>query len=279
MNKRSFILLLFMMNLAVAFAGTPLVILHTNDTHSQLEPYGPDEKYNAGKAGIVRREALVRQIRAESPNVLVLDAGDFVQGTPYFNMFKGEAEINLLNEIRPDAITLGNHEFDNGLSALAVMLKKKQFPVICTNYDVSRTALRKLVKPWLVICRGGLRIGIVSANVSPFGLIATRNFEGMTYLAPYEAAESRAAWLKDQKKCDVVICLSHLGYDNEGKSPDDLHLAEKSRNIDVIIGGHSHTFLKTPTLKTNQNGDTVIINQVGKGGIYVGRLDLMVEKK
>jgi len=279
MSKRIFILLFFVSNLAFVFAGTPLVILHTNDTHSQLEPYGSDDPYNAGKAGVVRREALIRMVRAQSPNVLVLDAGDFVQGTPYFNMFKGEAEIRLLNEIRLDAVTLGNHEFDNGIPALAAMLKKKNFPVICTNYDFSKTALRRLVKPWLIIERGGLRIGIVSANVSPFGLISTANFEGMNYTEPYEAVESRAAWLKENKKCDLVICLSHLGYDNEGKDPDDLHLAEKSSNIDVIIGGHSHTFLKTPTLLVNQKCDTVIVNQVGKGGIYVGRLDLMVEKK
>jgi 5'-nucleotidase len=267
------ILLLFVFNLQ---AGTPLVLLHTNDTHSQLEPYKSDDKYNPDMAGIVRRVALIRYVRSKEPNVLLVDAGDFVQGTPYFNLFHGEAEMKLMNELGLDAITLGNHEFDNGISFLCTMLKKAKFKVVSSNYDVSATPLKKFVHPWLIVRKGKLRIGIVSANISPSGLISPANFEGVKYLEPYETAEAKAAWLKSVKKCDLVICLSHLGLDNKGEAPDDLRLAEKTKSIDVIIGGHTHTFMRNPAKKVNAVGDTVIINQVGKGGIYVGRMDLEV---
>lgn len=270
--------LLFLLLCAMPIqAGTPLVLLHTNDTHSQLEPYRADDKYNANMAGIVRRAALIREIRAKESNVLVVDAGDFVQGTPYFNLFHGNAEIDLMNLVGLDAITLGNHEFDNGIPFLTAMLKKAKFKVVSTNYDLSATPLKKYVKPWLIVKKGKLRIGIVSANISPKGLISPANFVGVNYLDPYETAEEKAAWLKEKKKCDLVICLSHLGLDNKGEAPDDLRLAEKSKHIDVIIGGHTHTFMRNPAKKLNAAGDTVIINQVGKGGIYVGRLDLDVD--
>lgn len=277
MNK-SYIILSFLLLCALPInAGTSLVLLHTNDTHSQLEPYRSDDKYNANMAGIVRRAALIRQVRTKEPNVLVVDAGDFVQGTPYFNLFHGDAEISLMNKVGLDVITLGNHEFDNGIPFLTKMLKKAKFKVVGSNYDVSATPLKKYVRPWLIVKKGKLRIGIVSANISPYGLISPANFSGINYLDPYETAEAKAAWLKSVKKCNLVICLSHLGFDNKEEAPDDLRLAEKSKNIDVIIGGHTHTFMRNPAKKINAVGDTVIINQVGKGGIYVGRLDLDVD--
>lgn len=276
MKKYSFLLTFLFFSMLSLQAGTPLVLLHTNDTHSQLEPYRADDKYNANMAGIVRRAALIREVRSKEPNVLVVDAGDFVQGTPYFNLFKGEAEVALMNKVGLDVITLGNHEFDNGIPFLAKMLKKATFKVVSSNYDVSATPLKNQVKPWLVLKKGKLRIGIVSANIQPNGLISPANFEGVKYLDPYETAEAKAAWLKSVKKCDLVICLSHLGLDNKGEAPDDIRLAEKSKSIDVIIGGHTHTFMRNPAKKVNAAGDTVLINQVGKGGIYVGRLDLEV---
>ncbi len=277
MNKNHHILFFLLLCTLTIHAGTPLVLLHTNDTHSQLEPYDSNDKYNANMAGIVRRAALIRQVRANEPNVLVVDAGDFVQGTPYFNLFHGEADINLMNKVGLDAITLGNHEFDNGIPFLTKMLKKAKFKVIASSYDVSATPLKKYVRSWLIVKKGKLRIGIVSANISPYGLISPANFSGMKYLDPYQTVETKAAWLKSVKKCNLVICLSHLGLDNKGEAPDDIRLAEKSKNIDVIIGGHSHTFMRNPAKKINAVGDTVIINQVGKGGIYVGRIDLDVD--
>jgi 5'-nucleotidase len=277
MRKKYFVLPFFLFQVLFVLAGTPLVLLHTNDTHSQLEPYGSDDRYNAGKAGIVRREALIRGVRSQEPNVLVVDAGDFVQGTPYFNLFHGEAEISLMNKLGLDAVTLGNHEFDNGIPFLVGMLKKAKFPIVCTNYEVSGTPLKKIVHPWLIVRKGKLRIGIVSTNIRPDGLISEGNFKGISYLPPYETAEATAAWLKKAKKCNLVVCLSHLGFDNKGERPDDIRLAAYSKNINVIIGGHTHTFLRKPEMKINAVGDTVIINQVGKGGIYVGRIDLEVE--
>lgn len=276
MRKNYMLLSLLLGAVFTLNAGTPLVLLHTNDTHSQLEPYKSDDKYNADMAGIVRRAGLIHEVRAKEPNVLVLDAGDFVQGTPYFNLFHGDAEMSLMNKVGLDATTLGNHEFDNGIPFLVNMLKKAKFKVVSSNYDVSSTPLRKYVKTWLIVKKGKLRIGIVSANINPYGLVSPANFSGIKYLKPYETAEAKANWLKSVKKCHMVICLSHLGFDNKGAAPDDIRLAEKTKSIDVIIGGHTHTFLRNPVLKVNAKGDTVVINQVGKGGIYVGRMDLDV---
>jgi len=273
-------LLAFMVIWAIlTSAQTPLVIVHTNDTHSQLEPFGPGEGYDSGMGGILRRETIIRRIKLSEPNVLVFESGDFVQGTPYFNLFKGEAEMNLMNFLGLDAVTLGNHEFDNGIEALALMLKKASFPIVCTNYDVSSTVLKKLVKPWLILKRGGLRIGVVGANIDLKGKCMTSNYEGLVYLDPLKTVDARAGWLKKHKKCDVVICLSHLGLEYDNGKPDDVTLAEKSSNIDVILGGHTHSFLKEPLKKQNLNGDTVLISQMGKGGVYLGRLDLLFELK
>lgn len=257
-------------------AETPLVILHTNDTHSQLEPYTADDKRNADKAGILRREALYSEIRSKEKNVLAFDAGDFVQGTPYFNLFKGEAEVKMMNYLKLDCITLGNHEFDNGISFLEKLIKKANFPVVCSNYDMSAVSLGKRVKKWLIINKYGLKIGIVSANISPYGLISPINFKGIKYLDPIATAEKYAFWLKDEKKCDIVICISHLGLEYKDNTPSDMNLAASSESIDVIIGGHTHTFMPKPIVVKNAVNKDVIINQVGKGGIYAGKLSLVV---
>jgi len=276
MKLRNILSALLLLTVVLVSARTPLAIIHTNDTHSQLEPFVEGEGYDAGNGGILRRECLIREVRSQEPNVLVFESGDFVQGTPYFNLFKGDAEMELMNFLKLDAVTLGNHEFDNGIEALATMLKKADFPVICTNYDVSQTVLKGIVKPWLIVKRGKLLIGIVGANINLKGLTLSSNYEGLVYLDPISTVEARAEWLKKKKKCDIVICLSHLGYQYDTNKPDDLKLAEKSRNIDVILGGHTHLYLKEPTLIRNLNGDTVIINQMGKSGVYMGRLDLSV---
>jgi 5'-nucleotidase len=257
-------------------AGTPLVVLHTNDTHSQIEPYGAEDARNESKGGILRREALIRSVRLNEPNVLVVDAGDFVQGTPYFNFFKGDVEVELMNRLGLDAVTLGNHEFDNGLEPLASALKKARFDVVCSNYSFKGTPLETLVVPWKMVIKGTLKIGIVSANINLQGLVSGRNHIGVTYQNPIQTADSIASWLKSIQHCDLVICLSHLGYNSDGSLPDDLKLASSTTSLDVIIGGHTHTFMKAPVLVKNKKGADVIIHQSGRGGVLVGRLDLDV---
>lgn len=259
-------------------AEVPLVILSANDIHSQLDPFPVTDPQHPNKGGVLRWEAVCRQVRSAEPHVLVFVSGDMVQGTPYFNFFSGKAEIDMLNVIRPTAVTLGNHEFDNGVDRLAAMLKPAKFPIVCTNYQVAGTALFGRVRPWLVVDCGTLRVGVVSANISLEGRIDNRKIKGVTYLDPIEMAEKTALWLRETKKCDVVVCLSHLGYDSKGDAPSDLKLAARTRNIDVILGGHTHTLLKEPTVVKNLDGKDVIINQSGKSGVYVGRLDLMVER-
>jgi len=263
--------------ICAASAQTPVVILHTNDIHSQVEPLSSDDARYPNLGGMLRWEALCRQVRDKEPHVLVFESGDFVQGTPYFNFFKGNVEVELLNAIKPTAITLGNHEFDNGVEALALLLKKARFPVVCTNYEVKNTPLEKLIKPWLIVACGNVKVGVVSANIQPNGLIDKKNCVGITWQNPIPVVEETAAWLKQVKKCDVVICLSHLGYKRSDGSADDLKLAAQSKSIDVILGGHSHTYMRRPELVPNLDGNSVIINQVGKSGVYVGRLDLLVE--
>jgi len=278
LNAFFFCMLLIVWSSKALSAEVPLVILHTNDIHSQLDPFPSTDPQRSNKGGMLRWEALCRQVRSVEPNVLVFVSGDMVSGTSYFNFFKGEAEIAMLNTIKPTAVMLGNHEFDNGVSALASMLKPAKFPVVCTNYNVAGTPLSGLVKPWLVVRCGPLRVGVVSANINPERLIDADNFEGVVYVDPIETAEKTALWLRETKKCDVVVCLSHLGYEANGNTPDDIKLAKRTRSIDVILGGHTHTLLKVPTVVKNLDGEDVIINQCGKSGVYVGRLDLMVQR-
>lgn len=255
-----------------------LIILHTNDTHSRIDPIEATASRNAGKAGVLRRQAAIAQVRQEAKalqaQVLLLDAGDFVQGTPYFNFFHGKVEVEVMNRMRYDAVTLGNHEFDRGVPALAKMLSKADFPVICSNYDLSATDLAGQTLPYLVLRKGALKVGIVSACIKLDNLVMPLNREGLQYMDAIEQADAYAAMLKAQQSCDIVICLSHLGYSSRGLC--DIKLAENSRHIDVIIGGHSHTFLKAPKTYYNQDGTVVLIAQAGKDGVYLGRMDLMI---
>jgi 5'-nucleotidase len=258
------------------FAQHRLVIMHTNDTHSQIEPVSKQASRFADQGGIVRREVLVNQQRKVNKDLLLFDIGDFCQGTPYFNVFKGMVEIELMNRLKYDAGTLGNHEFDNGIESLAKVLKKANYPIVCANYDVSQTALRKLIKPFVIFKKSGLKIGVIGIGVDPAGLIPTKKYAGIIYLNPIETANKFAAFLKNDKKCDVVVVLSHLGYKYEPweNKIGDTELAAKSRNIDVILGGHSHTFLKDAEQIQNLDGKPVVLNQAGRMGVVVDKLEL-----
>lgn len=255
----------------VCIACTPpqdhLTILHTNDTHSQVEPKAD------GRGGYARRMGIIRQERLEDSNLLLLDAGDFCQGTPYFNFFHGRVELDAMNRMGYDAATLGNHEFDNGLDTLAAVLRTAKFPIVCANYDFTGTALEGLVKPYTIIRRGGLKIGIFGLGCDPKGLIADKNFLPAVYLHPYTIAQQTADELR-KKHCDIVICLSHLG--TEAKAKDevcDVEMVAKTRGIDVVIGGHTHKLYDNLRVE-NMDGDSIPICQMAKSGVYLGKIVL-----
>ncbi|MDR0422408.1 MAG: metallophosphoesterase [Proteiniphilum sp.] len=254
------------------FPQKKIVILHTNDTHSRIEPLPETDRSAPGKGGVERRASFINEVRRENKNVLLLDAGDFLQGTPYFNLFRGEVEVKAMNLMKYDAATLGNHEFDYGIEALEKVIRKADFPVITSNYDFSQTALAELVKPYIILKKDGIRIGVIGIGVRPQGLIAADNYRGMKFLDPVKTAGELAEQLRSQHQCDMVICLSHLGYQQ------DLELAEATRLIDLIIGGHSHTYLKEPQIRKNTDGKEVIIYQTNGRGVFVGRIDVTLEK-
>lgn len=255
-----------------AYAQKSIVILHTNDTHSRIEPLPETDRYAAGKGGVERRINYIEQMRKEHDNVLLLDAGDFLQGTPYFNLFKGEVEVEAMNMMGYDAVTLGNHEFDYGLEILEKVVRAATFPILSSNYDFSETALSGLIKPWIILKRDGVKIGIIGIDIRPEGLISSANWAGMKYLDPVQTANRLAAELRTQHKCDVIICLSHLGY------VPDTRLAESTQNIDLIIGGHSHTFMEEPDIRKNADDKDVMIYQTVGRGVYVGRVEMKLEK-
>lgn len=256
-----------------------LTILHTNDVHSRLDPFPKDGSRNSGKGGAARRAALIKNIRAEEENVLLLDAGDIFQGTPYFNFFGGEIEMKVMSQMGYDAATIGNHDFDGGVDGLVSQLKHCSFPLLSANYDFSDTALNGQTQPVQIFDKGGLKIGVFGLGIKLDGLVPEELYKGTRYLDPLSAARDQASYLKNERKCDYVICLSHLGYKyrNENK-PSDHILASQSTDIDMIIGGHTHTFLARPTLLNNRNDEPVIVNQVGWGGLYLGRIDVYFER-
>jgi len=263
-----------------AEAKKRVVIVHTNDTHSQILPVAKQAFRDANRGGIARREVLLNELRKQEKSLLLLDAGDFSQGTPFYNTFKGEVEVKMMNLLKYDAVALGNHEFDNGAEALAKILKRARFRVLCANYDVTNSPLKGIVRPYTIIKRNGAKIGIIGVGINPDGLISEKNFGGIVYLDPIETVNRIAAQLKESKGCDVVIVLSHLGieYDAREQKTDDCMLAAKSRDIDVIIGGHTHTFLKEIKEIKNSEGKTVYINQAGKLGLVVDKLELEWEE-
>jgi 5'-nucleotidase len=258
---------------AVCLNGQDLVILHTNDVHSNIEPLTSGR--NAGFGGFERRASYIKSIKESHPNVIILDAGDYNQGTPYYTMFKGEVEIMLYNAMGYDAVCLGNHEFDDGQEALAQRLKNADFKTLCANYDLSKSPLKDLVDPWIIIERGGKRVGIIGVMLDLKGYVPESARAGIKYKNPIGVVNKIAKRLKTKERCDLVIVLSHLGFDGGSlERPSDTILAQRSKNVDIIIGGHSHTFLEEPVIITNRSGKSVIVNQTGALGVYVGRIDI-----
>lgn len=256
-----------------------LTILHTNDVHSRLEPFGDDGGKYAGQGGVAARAALIAQIRREEENVLLLDAGDIFQGTPYFNLYKGEPEMKAMAMMGYDATTMGNHDFDAGIEGFAKQLHHINFPVLIANYDFTKTVLEGKTKPYTIIKKAGIKIGIFGVGIQLKGLVPEDAYGDTKYLEPIQVANSISERLKKQEHCDFVICLSHLGYHYDYNKVSDKILAKESEHIDLIIGGHTHTFLDKPTTMTNKKGKEVIINQVGWAGLRLGRLDYIFNSK
>ncbi|WP_460894402.1 bifunctional metallophosphatase/5'-nucleotidase [Rufibacter soli] len=264
---------------SAAATSIKLTILHTNDMHSRIDPFPNDGRKNGGMGGMARRATLVKQIRAQEPNVLLLDAGDIWQGTPYFNFFGGELEYKLMTQMGYDAATLGNHDFDNGLEGLQKQLPNAGFPFIIANYDFTDTILQGRFKPYKVFQKEGLKIGVFGLGIQLSGIVADNNYGNTKYLDPVATAQKMVKILKEQEKVDLVICLSHLGYKYEYQKIDDVKLATQVSGIDLIIGGHTHTFLDEPDRVTHPSGHVTLVNQVGWSGINLGRIDFTFDRK
>ena len=265
--------------LSVAAGETLITILHTNDTHSQIDPISESDKTWAGKGGVARRATLVKRIRKENPNTLLIDAGDVFQGTPYFNFYKGEVEYKSMSLIGYDVGTLGNHDFDNGVKALADAMKFANFDFVSTNYDVRGTPLEARVKPYALRTLAGIKIGLFGLGISPDNLITPQNFQGVKYLDPVQMTRGVVRLLREQEKCQMVVGMSHLGYYPNPKNNEigDTQVAAQVSGIDFIASGHTHTFMEKPVLTKNPAGKDTIIFQVGKSGIYVGRIDFKLK--
>ena len=255
-----------------------LVILHTNDMHSRIEPFPDNAAQYAGMGGMAHRATLIKQVRAQEPNVLLLDSGDIWQGTPYFNFFLGELEYKLMSGMKYDASTLGNHDFDNGLEGLQKQLPNATFPFLIANYDFTGTILAGRFQPYKVFEKAGHRIGVFGLGIEMAGLVADKNFGATQYLDPIATAKNMVAKLRGPEKCDLIVCLSHLGYKYQGSKVDDFKLAAGAPGIDLILGGHTHTFLDKPDVVAGPNGHQTLINQVGWSGINLGRLDYTFER-
>lgn len=250
-----------------------ITILHTNDTHSNIETFPDNHAAFPSRGGVARRHTLIQQIRREEKHVLLLDAGDIFQGTPYFNKFNGTLEMKLMSMLEYDCATMGNHDFDIGLDGFLAAKKFADFPFICSNYDFSNTLLNNETLPYTTFLKDDLKIGVFGVGVELEGLVMTANYGETIYQDPIEAANKWAKHLRMEEECDLVICLSHLGYQYRQNKVSDKVLATSTSNIDLIIGGHTHTFLEKPSYSKNTEGKLVLINQVGWAGLALGRID------
>lgn len=279
--RKTVVLYMLLLFTAVgAYAQKHLEVLHTNDTHSCIMPLNQNlaDTAVAGRGGFLRRVAMIKEERAKNPDLLLIDSGDFSQGSPFYTMFKGDVEVGLMNLMGYDAVTIGNHEFDFGLENMARIFKMAKFPVVCANYDFTGTCVEGLVKPYVIIKRNGLKIGLFGLSPQLEGLVDLSKCKGVTYLDPIEVGNRVAAELKHDKRCDVVICVSHLGWLRPDEMGDQKLLAS-SKDIDLVLGGHSHSYFKELRYVNNADGKAVPVDQNGKNAMYVGKLTLSFDKK
>lgn len=255
-----------------------LVVLHTNDTHSCVMPLNPNlaDTAMADRGGYLRRISMINEERKTDPDLLLFDSGDFSQGSPYYSLFKGDVEVGLMNEMKYDAATIGNHEFDFGIDNMVRIFKMAKFPIVCANYDFTGTPLADIVKPYTILYRKGVKIGVFGLCPELKGLVSTANYGCIKYEDPIAKGKEMAEFLKKKEKCDVVICLSHLGWNIDGI--DDTELVPGTRYIDLVLGGHSHTYFKDLEYLKNLDGKLVPIDQNGKSAIWVGKMVLDLTK-
>jgi len=258
-----------------------ITILHTNDVHSHIEAFPPNHSQNANMGGVARRATLVNGIREENPNTLLLDAGDIFQGTPYFNFYGGELEFKLMSLLKYDAATIGNHDFDNGIEGLYKQLPNASFELLSANYNFKNTIMDTHVKPYKIFIKDGIKIGVFGLGIELEGLVDKNMYKETLYNDPVSVAQDMSRILNEEENCDLVICLSHLGYHykNNSKKISDLKLASLTKGIDLIIGGHTHTLLKKPTVTKNIDGENMLVNQVGWAGLHLGRIDFYFDEQ
>lgn len=279
MKRISLFIFLVLAVSVASVAQKQIVILHTNDTHSTIEPVSQYSKVKeaAGKAGCVRRATMVKQLREQNPDILLFDSGDFSQGSTYYTMYKGEVEVGLMNIMGYNAATLGNHEFDFGLDNLAKLARQASFPIVCSNCDFTGTPCQDVIKRYCVIERNGLRIGVFGLSPKIEGLIMKENIVGVKYIDPIEATKEVVTLLRGKEHCDIVICLSHLGWGLAPEFIDDQLLISSTSGIDLVLGGHSHTYMREMEWVDNAEGMPVPVNQNGKHGAFVGKITLKAE--
>lgn len=256
-----------------------LVILHSNDVHSRIDPFPDNDKKFPGMGGMANKAAIIKKIRGEEDNVLLLDAGDIFQGTPYFNFYGGELEMKLMSEMKYDAGTMGNHDFDAGIDGFVKQLPHATFPILVANYDFTGTALENKIEQYKIFQKKNIKVGVFGLGIELKGLVPEKLYEKIQYLDPVEKAKEMVAILRDKEKCDYIICLSHLGYQYKDDKISDVKLAAQTEGIDLILGGHTHTFLDAPVIYKNFADKEVLINQVGWAGVWLGRVDIFFEKK
>ena len=278
--KRISIFLIFVLAVSVvAKAQKQIVILHTNDTHSTIEPVSKYSKVKeaAGKAGCVRRATMVKQLREQNPDILLFDSGDFSQGSTFYTMYKGDVEVGLMNIMGYDAATIGNHEFDFGLDNLARLARQAKFPIVCSNCDFTGTPCQDVIKKYCVVVRDGVRIGVFGLTPKIEGLVMKENIAGVKYIDPIQATKEMVSVLRDKERCDIVVCLSHLGWKLAPEYIDDQVLISSTTVIDIVLGGHSHTYMKEMEWVDNAEGKSIPVDQNGKHGAFVGKITLKLE--
>ena len=278
--KRISIFFIFVLAVSVvAKAQKQIVILHTNDTHSTIEPVSKYSKVKeaAGKAGCVRRATMVKQLREQNPDILLFDSGDFSQGSTFYTMYKGDVEVGLMNIMGYDAATIGNHEFDFGLDNLARLARQAKFPIVCSNCDFTGTPCQDVIKKYCVVVRDGVRIGVFGLTPKIEGLVMKENIAGVKYIDPIQATKEMVSVLRDKERCDIVVCLSHLGWKLAPEYIDDQVLISSTTGIDIVLGGHSHTYMKKMEWVDNAEGKSIPVDQNGKHGAFVGKITLKLE--